>query len=333
MLPGGRCYRGGHCDTAQNPSALPPAMPVERTNARFVFAGIPAVVAAKFPGVDAEDESKPICLGQLFPTKSAFLAQLEVIWREGGPEISTAVWPFALSVTTLLDEGMTLYQMYVGRRKGRYYFSDKNDMWKDLPVFSGKVHERIQDGDGTVSDLGRLVEEVCTILGIDSGILPAKTPAFLRAHLGRTVEIAFTAGDTHEERTWMCAEYNNLMNDDVGSTPSISFKPVLPQQEAFRIALPIILANNMEEYAFGCVGNGHTPSEMVGVFIGCSTCHVCQWTDRHIPSILQQRRMSAGASYTAHRTPVPPTSFVSTLNLDETNDYTRALRDSTWARD
>ena len=330
MLPGGRCDRGGHCDRAQNPSALPPAMPVERTHARYVFAGIPAVVAAKFPGFDAEDESRPISLGRLFDCKSAFLAQLEVIWREGGPEIATAVWPFALSVTTLLDEGIALSQMYVGRRKGRYYFSDKNDMWKDLPVLSGKVHEKIQAGDET---LGKLTEEVCTILGVDSGVLRDMTPWCLRAHLGRDAEIAVTAGYTDEQRTSICDEYNNLMNDDVGFPHKIWFKPVLPQQEAFRIALPIILANNMEEYAFGCMGNGHTPSEMVGVFIGCSTCHVCQWTDRHIPSILQQRRMSAGASYTAHRTPVPPTSFVSTLNLDETNEYTRALRDSTWARD
>jgi len=343
---GARCRAHNPADPA-DPVSPPRAMVEPRVNTRIVFAGVPAVLATQFP----DGGGHCICLGDVFPSKTAFLECLQGLWDkpEFGP---AAVWPFVLSVTKLLSSGIELCQMYVGRREGRFYFSDKNELWKDDIVFSGKDAKAVA-GKGVEA----LVETTAALLGVDADALPAKTPAFLHAHIWmgcksrcdalgaelgqhgqhgqhikRSVELWVTAGSSIAERERLCAEYTQVMNPTGGTSNAFVYKAVPPQREAFQTMLPIILANNYTDHAFGLDQNDVAlPTDFVGVFIGRTTTHLCQWNDRHIPALLRQQDARAG-HYSAWPTPVPPTSFVSMLDLDDTEAYTKALCEATMRR-
>lgn len=314
---GARCRAHNPANPA-DPAEPPRAMAEPRAHA-VVFAGVPSVLATHFP----DGGGRCICLGDVFPTKTAFLECLQGLWDK--PEFGPgAVWPFVLSVTKLLSSGIELCQMYVGRREGRFYFSDKNELWKHEVVFSGDAFEAVA-GKGTEA----LVETTAALLGVDAAALPAKTPAFLYAHIGHSVELWVTAGSTFEERERLCAEYTKKMRvpHPLPSFPEFDFRPVPLGREAYKTMLPIILANNVVDQAF----NDEPPTEFLGVFIGRTTTHLCRWNDEDIPDILRQQDASAG-HYSAWPTPVPPTSFVSMFDLDDTEKYTSALVAATMRR-
>lgn len=311
--------------SAHNPTDVPPEMLRRVWPDRVVFAGSATILAEHFPGVDPSGKM-PVCLGDIFSTKEKILEHLETLWhcRDLGP---SAVWPFALSLINLLREGVALSQIYVGRRTGRYYFSDKNEMWKDVAVFSGKDYAAATAG----KDVASLVTVLAKVLGIDSDKLPAKTPAFLKAQVEHPVKVWVTAGSTEEDRKLLCAEYNKAMDftGDSGAN-SIIFEPLLPQREAFQTALPIILGNTAEAQPFGldahAWGNG-CPEKFVGVFIGRTTTHLASWDKSNIADLIWTQRMSSDTHrYSAHSTPVPPTSFVSMLDLGVTNDFIGSLQ-------
>lgn len=308
---------------AHNPADVLPEMPRRVWPDRVVFAGSATILAEHFPGVDPSG-TMPLCLGDIFSTKEKILEHLETLWhcRDLGP---SAVWPFALSLIKLLREGVALSQIYVGRRTGRYYFSDKNEMWKDVTVFSGRDYAATAG-----KDVASFVAVLAKLLGIDPDTLPAKTPAFLRAQVERPVKVWVTAGSTEEERELLCAEYNKAMETtkDAGAS-TITFVPVLLQREAFQIALPIILGNTAEEQPFGydahSWGNGF-PEKFVGVFIGRTTTHLASWDKKNLAHLIWTQRMSSAARYSAHTTPVPPTSFVSMLDLGDTDDFIDSMQ-------
>ncbi len=308
---GARCRAHNPANPA-DPAEPPRAMAEPRADA-IVFAGVPSVLAAHF----SDGGGRCICLGDVFPTKTAFLECLQGLWDK--PEFGPgAVWPFVLSVTKLLSSGIPLCQMYVGQREGRFYFSDKNELWKHEVVFSGKDFKAVA-GKG----IEALVETTAALFGVDADVLPAKTPAFLYAHIGHSVELWVTAGSTDEERERLCDEYTEKMRvpQPFGTgMAEFYFRPIPLGREAYKTMLPIILTNNFVDQGL----YDEPPTELLGVFIGSTTTHLCRWNDKDIPHILRHQDASGGY-HSAWPTPVPPTSFVSMFDLDDTEKYTSAL--------
>ena len=202
---GRRRGRGARC-RAHNPAnpadpAEPPRAMAEPRADAVVFAGVPSVLAAHFP----DGYGHCICLGDVFPTKTAFLECLQGLWTS--PSLAPAPCGLgALGDQAPLERHPALPDVRWAAR-GRFYFSDKNELWKHEVVFSGKDFKAVA-GKG----IEALVETTAALFGFNADVLPAKTPAFLYAHIGHSVELWVTAGSTDEERERLCDEYTEKMS-------------------------------------------------------------------------------------------------------------------------
>lgn len=240
-------------------------------NAVVVIAGSGAVLIDTMAPPGSPDDGGPIRLSDRCHSYEEARKLVQRAERTAGLG-PAAAFPFAIVLDELCAAGFPLSRVYVGRRAGPHYYSDRNALyWPQdaaaVSTFGGAEHADIFGGSTFSSE---------------------KLEAFVRGiPEGRRV-VNVTAGDTDQKREKI-ARILDLAVD------GLSFVPVHPSAEVYRIALPIVSANTTLAHPYGLASESGSESDPSGsapapapvppvilVATGRTTSHVARWTSAEV---------------------------------------------------
>ena len=236
-------------------------------NAVVVIAGSGAVLVDKMSPQGPPDDGGPIRFSDLCHSydEARKLVQRAERTPGLGPE---AAYAFAILLDELCAAGFPLSRVYVGRRAGPHYYSDRNPLyWPQdaaaVSTFGGAEHAAIFGGSTFSSE---------------------KLEAFVRGIPEGHRVVTVTAGDTDQKREKI-ARILDLAVD------GLSFVPVHPSAEVYRIALPIVSANTTLAHPYGLASeSGSEASDsapapvppVILISLGRTTAHVARWTSAEV---------------------------------------------------